>query len=121
MNWSKVAWHCTRDWLVLIIKTATRLSDDFLVKIQEEENRIKYLGLPGNFKKKLDELNKEVKEFYDHLLNSKINKLRKDVKKFSLERTFPYTKSDYTPESRAEENAGSDNQSTGSDSSGSDR
>ena len=118
VDWSKIAWHCTRDWMVLIIKTAACLSAELLEKIQVDDSKIKSLGLPGGFKKKLEELNKEVKEYNDYLLDSKLTKLKKDVKKFSMEKVSPYIKEDYIAKPTDSDN---DNSTSGSESSGSDR
>ena len=95
LDWSKISWHCTRDWIVLIIKTATRLSDALLIQIQTLESQIKSMGIPAIFKKKLEELNQNITEFKDYLLQSKIKKLKKDVKNFTLEKLHPYTSKDY--------------------------
>lgn len=37
-EWSQITWKCTRDWLILIIGTAKRLSEALIIKINIAEN-----------------------------------------------------------------------------------
>ena len=97
LDWSKISWHCTRDWIILIIQTAQRISDDLLNQIKTLEGQIKSLTVPSQYKTQLDNLNREISDFKDYLLQQKVTKLKKDVKKFSLEKVYPYTKTDYAP------------------------
>ena len=94
-DWSLVSWHCTRDWIILIIKTATRLANDLKEEIETIEIWIRSNQSLGDLKKRLDELNKEMSNFEATLKTSKVNKLKRDVAAFSLERVYPYTKKDY--------------------------
>ena len=99
LDWSKISWHCTRDWIILIIQTAKRISDDLLNQIKVLEGKIKSLSVPSQYKIQLEKLNLEIGEFKDYLLQQKVTKLKKDVKKFSIEKVYPYTKVDYVPSS----------------------
>ena len=79
----------------MIIKTATRLANDLKEEIETIEIRIRSNQSLGDLKKRLDELNKEMSSFEATLKTSKVNKLKRDVAAFSLERVYPYTKKDY--------------------------
>ena len=94
-DWSLVSWHCTRDWIVLIIKTATRLCNDLKIEISTIEVRLRASQAFVGIKNRLEELNKSMEEFETTLRNSKIVKLHKDIKKFSRERVYPYIREDY--------------------------
>ena len=115
-EWALISWRCTRDLMVLIIKTANRLSEELLGQIQNLEQKLKGLG---PYKKKLEEINKEVKEYKDYLLQAKITKLKKDITKFSLEKIYPYTKEDYVPKWKEDNGSESDTLSSDGHSSGS--
>ena len=94
-DWSLISWHCTRDWLILIIKTATRLSKEMGEEIQTIEIRLRSNQPLGDLKKRLEDLNKEMRDFEITLKESKLHKLRKDVDNFKHERIYPYTSKDY--------------------------
>ena len=94
-DWSLVSWHCTRDWIILIIKTATRLANDLKEEIETIEIRIRSNQSLSDLKKRLEELNKEMSNFESSLKTSKVNKLKRDVAAFSLEKVYPYTHRDY--------------------------
>ncbi|XP_078506971.1 uncharacterized protein LOC144767397 [Lissotriton helveticus] len=113
-DWSSISWKCTLDYLVLIVKTAKRLSEALLAEIQTCEQELKRNINPLIYKKRLDEITKELEENQEFLMQNKLQKLAKDVKKFSQERMHPYSKEDYTV---AE--TGSDADSTGGSSNGS--
>lgn len=117
-DWSLIAWRCTRDWLILIISTAKRVADALLVEIQTLEGQIKATVSHIIFKKSSDDSNKTNREYKDNILSSKIDKFRKDLAKFTLEKVYPYTKADYVPPqfSRRGRKLGSDYSSTDSDS-----
>ena len=88
-DWSLISWHCTRDWLVLIIKTATCLSEELKIEIHTIEVRLKANQTIVSFKKRLEELNRNMSEFETTLKNSKIVKLKRDIAKFSHKRVYP--------------------------------
>ena len=101
---------------MLIIKTATRLSDELKIEIHTIEVRLKANQTIVSFKKRLDELNKNMLEFEATLKNSKIVKLKRDIAKFSHERVYPYIKKDYInpndPEGRGPQTDSSDGAGT---------
>lgn len=94
-DWSLISWHCTRDWLVLMIKTATRISQEQKVAIQRLEVQLKTYQSTSVLKKRLEELNQEMNEFETMLKKSKYNKLKKDKERFTHEKAYPYTRDDY--------------------------
>ncbi|XP_069077653.1 uncharacterized protein [Pleurodeles waltl] len=58
------------------------------------------------FKKKLEEANKEMAEYKEMLMQSKIKKLQKDLKRFSKEKVYPYITDEYIKQKEAENNKG---------------
>ena len=74
-DWSLISWYSTRDWLALIIKTATRLSDELEVEIQTIEIRLRANQATVGFKKRLEEMNRNMSEFKVTHRNSQITKL----------------------------------------------
>lgn len=100
-DWAAIAWHCTHDWIVLILKTALRLSEKIQVEIQVTESHMK-TTITG-FKKKLDELNKEMTDYKDNLTQQKVQKFHKDLKRFSYTKAYPYSDPEFTPQSKEED------------------
>ena len=90
-DWSLISWHCTRDWLVLIIKTATRLDDELKTESKTIEIRLHSCQTIKDLKTRLDQLNKEMSDFEITLKQSKVNKLSTDISRFTLENVYPYT------------------------------
>ncbi|KAJ1199407.1 hypothetical protein NDU88_003243 [Pleurodeles waltl] len=58
-DWALIA----QNWLILIIKTATRLSEAILIQIKTSENNLKTGASILSFKKKLEETNKNMNEY----------------------------------------------------------
>ena len=74
-DWAAIAWRCTDDWLVLIIKTAKRLSEKLEGEIKISEDLLKTTIDIRSFKKRLEEINSNMTEYRDYLTSTKIKKL----------------------------------------------
>ncbi|KAJ1162150.1 hypothetical protein NDU88_002626 [Pleurodeles waltl] len=102
IDWSQISWKCSRDWLILIINTSKRLADSITVQISITEAAIRTTVQLAQFKSRLAEINLELNETKEYLTRQKINKLQKDIKRFSKEKIYPYTKDDYHCEVNSE-------------------
>ncbi|KAJ1154717.1 hypothetical protein NDU88_007460 [Pleurodeles waltl] len=108
LDWSQISWKCTRDWLILIINTSKRLADSITVQISITETAMKTTVQLSQFKSRLAEINLELNETKEYLTRQKINKLQKDIKRFSKEKIYPYTTSDYHYDGTSETSEESD-------------
>ncbi|KAJ1148111.1 hypothetical protein NDU88_000951 [Pleurodeles waltl] len=108
IDWSQISWKCTRDWLILIINTSKRLADSITIQISITEAAMKTTVQLSQFKSRLAEINLELNETKEYLTRQKINKLQKDIKRFSREKIYPYTKDDYHCEGTSETSEDSD-------------
>ncbi|XP_078541920.1 uncharacterized protein LOC144827513 [Lissotriton helveticus] len=122
-NWALIAWRCTRDWLILIIKTAKKTADALLIEIQVLEGQINAAIRPVIYKKNLDEANKTNKEYRDNILLNKVEKFKKDLARFSMESAYPYLSDTYVAPTTNSKGRryGSNYSSSGSDSGSSDQ
>lgn len=118
-DWSLISWKCTRDWLVLIVKTATKLTQELKIEITQLEVKIKSYLSPAALKKRLEELNQEMTEFECTLKKNKYKKHKKDTENFTHERIYPYIKKDHVSKNQNndQDTDMSDTSSNGSNSS----
>ena len=115
-DWAAIAWRCTRDWLVLIIKTAKRLADQLEIQIKISEDLLRTSIDIRQFKKKLEEITNNLSEFKEFLTNTRIERLRKDMKRFSYEKVYPYSSLDFeVPIDKDQDFSDLDTNTSGSD------
>ncbi|KAJ1200452.1 hypothetical protein NDU88_004276 [Pleurodeles waltl] len=83
-----VANRCSCDLMMLKVETAKEVVQTLLSKMQALENKIRQSSALEEAKKKLKEIDKEVTSYTDYLAKRKPEKLKKDVRFTTKERTY---------------------------------
>ncbi|XP_078542312.1 uncharacterized protein LOC144828051 [Lissotriton helveticus] len=85
LDWSYIANKCTRDWLILIISTAQRLSEDLLKEILDLEESIKRDNTLTNAKDHLSKIQDDISEYKTYMINQKIKGLQRNLQRYTHE------------------------------------
>ncbi|XP_078515088.1 uncharacterized protein LOC144773887 [Lissotriton helveticus] len=94
-NFSYIGTTCSRHWLALGIDIATETLKSLEIEISDLLKQINDSDPTSDCKKLLEQVEKTVADFHCIEQNKKSNKIKKDIKNYNIENTYPYLNKDF--------------------------